>query len=369
MKHKNEEKSFHSLEGLRFIASMGIVFSHFFLYFDNYPQQYSFIVHKFYLFVDLFFVISGFVIAYVYGGKLSGTAEYAEYIKRRFARLYPLHLVTLLFYVLIAIAMVNGFVKPDNPTKYDFNALIPNLLLIHGWGVVDHLSFNYPSWSISAEFFAYLSFPLVFWVLKRQSFWGGLLLCGIILAVAFFIAEKLIGAPLTTLNHNFSFIRAIASFAVGVWLQIHLSTLSQKVSFKTTQIGLLITSVLVMGGMLIHAPDPLIVFACYGVVSFAAIADQKGLSTYASWKPISRLGDLTYSTYMLHSLVATVFMSVIFPKILGTSLVATSISVVLALIITIFISIISLRYFETPARRWINSWPLPFKNISVAKSH
>jgi peptidoglycan/LPS O-acetylase OafA/YrhL len=367
MQNKIEEKSFHSLEGMRFIASMGIVFSHFFLYLDQYPQQYSFIVHKFYLFVDLFFVISGFVITYVYGGKLSGAADYAEYMKRRFARLYPLHLITLLFYVAIAVAMTYGLVKPDNPAKYDFQALIPNLLLIHGWGVVDHLTFNYPSWSISAEFFAYLAFPLVFWLIKRQSFWTGLLLCSLILATAFFIAERLIGAPLTTLNHNFSPLRAMASFAIGVWLQIHLVTLSQKISAPFAQAGLWITSILTMLGMMLHAPDPLIVLVCYGVVSFAAIADQKGLATYASWKPISRLGDLTYSTYMLHSLVATVFMSVIFPKVLGTSLLATSFSIVLALAITIFISIISLRFFETPARRWINRWPLPFKKDLAVK--
>ncbi len=124
--------------------------------------------------VDFFFVLSGFILTHTYWQSLTKANNWTSYklfLIKRFARLYPLHLVTLaLFAGLLGLGSIIGqsFVVPERCTV---ESLLPNLLMIHSWGVTDSLSWNYPSWSISAEWFAYLFvFALfVFRIAKKNS--------------------------------------------------------------------------------------------------------------------------------------------------------------------------------------------------------
>ena len=81
-----------------------------------------------------------------------------RFLWRRIARIYPLHLATLAFYVVIALALHSGLARTDNPARYPLSDLPAQLLLLHA---VDgeRLTFNFPSWSLSAEMFCYLLFP------------------------------------------------------------------------------------------------------------------------------------------------------------------------------------------------------------------
>lgn len=110
-----------------------------------------------YLFVDFFFVLSGFVISHAYLDRLGGWPQVKEFVLRRFGRLWPLHAAMLGLLALL------GFYLPAPPTfaaPTDLGMLLPNLLLIHGLGF-PRLSWNFPSWSISTEFGVYLLFALL----------------------------------------------------------------------------------------------------------------------------------------------------------------------------------------------------------------
>src|SRR6266576_3353967 len=89
-----EGRSLPSLEGLRLIASVSIVASH-------YLQYLHLPTHGLHLAVDLFFVISGIVIAMIYQGRINDMRSYFGFVRKRLARLYPLHLATIVFYVII----------------------------------------------------------------------------------------------------------------------------------------------------------------------------------------------------------------------------------------------------------------------------
>lgn len=115
-----------------------------------------------------FFVLSGWVMA----------RNYSEWFRRitpsgavrfwalRLARLYPVHLATIAALACATLpALVAG--TPDPLRHYSLGGLALNLLLVHAWMPHPSFEWNYPSWSISAEWFAYLFFPLL-----TRLFWG-----------------------------------------------------------------------------------------------------------------------------------------------------------------------------------------------------
>jgi len=118
-----------------------------------------------YLAVDIFFILSGFVIWLNYGDRLSGRAAIADFLVRRLARIWPLHATMLGFGLAVALALLlTGRAIPDLPLP-----MLPlHLLMIQDWGFSDALQWNVPAWSISAEWAAYLLAPLVALCLSRR---------------------------------------------------------------------------------------------------------------------------------------------------------------------------------------------------------
>lgn len=125
-----------------------------------------------YLAVDGFFVLSGFILAYVYRDAFirPEPGTYARFLIARLARIYPVHLAMTLVVAALLGAMVlgTGF-QPRVAERFSMRELLLHLSLLHGWGFSRMLAWNYPSWSISAEWFAYLCFPLVHRMVLRDD--------------------------------------------------------------------------------------------------------------------------------------------------------------------------------------------------------
>lgn len=125
--------------------------------------------------VTIFFVLSGFILSYVYSSKFAQkTIGYRSFMFARFARVYPLHFVTLILYAGLVLIRIDG--DPNNTWK----TFILNLTVLHAWGFTELLSWNQPSWSISTEFFSYLLFPLFIRRLAKASLWLLLVILAII---------------------------------------------------------------------------------------------------------------------------------------------------------------------------------------------
>jgi len=125
-------------------------------------------LHHGYLAVDVFFVLSGFVISYSYATRIGSPAEFGHYLLRRFARLYPLYAVS----TLVVVGMVQGALtvgwQIHQPERFSIDHhLLIHLTMTQVWGWEQELRYILPSWSVSAEFFAYLLFP-VLWVLTSR---------------------------------------------------------------------------------------------------------------------------------------------------------------------------------------------------------
>ncbi len=148
-----------SLDGLRGIAAVGVMIFHFNYFFlpqaaltSMLPFMRPILDHA-YLGVDLFFLMSGFVMAHVYGQKLSSNwrAHWRDFATMRFARIYPLFvLTTLVMVVTHALAHI-----PLSWISFSSRSLALQPLLLQEWG---GLSWNYSSWSVSTEAAAYTFF-------------------------------------------------------------------------------------------------------------------------------------------------------------------------------------------------------------------
>lgn len=166
------------------------------------------------LLVDLFFFISGFVITRFYG-TMRGSDQYASFMWKRLARLYPLHLATALAFAAIAVAYQFNFITLRHPEQLDLSCLPANLALIHAAGTCHALSMNAVSWSISAEMMIYAVFPAL--LLLRRAGTNGALVAGLLVAaVLTAVAGPSVERPWYEWTFDYGVLRALPSFLLGM---------------------------------------------------------------------------------------------------------------------------------------------------------
>lgn len=159
---------FVQFNSLRFIGCLWIVIAHFscFLFIGKvlFSEKITQLMYCAYNALDFFFVLSGFILCHVYQdhfNKLS-TNKIINFVKKRFARIYPAYLFSLL---LVAWLVLCG-VSVDCLGDYSNFSLFLNVLILQSWGFLSDLSWNIPGWSISTEFQMYLVFPFIAYYLK-----------------------------------------------------------------------------------------------------------------------------------------------------------------------------------------------------------
>ncbi len=211
-------KQFVVLDFLRFLTALCVLLFHYELFVRKGVPLEDRIFRRFDVGVDFFFILSGFVIAHSTDGRMSGPREYLQFLVRRLARIYPLHVATLIAAAGLAVLVVSLGMKINDPGRYDPRYLLDNLLLIQAWGLDDRLSFNTVAWSISAEWFLYLTFPLSVALVSRLGPVVSLLI--VTTAVLLMNVTSLYGlmSPWADRNYNAAMIRALPSFTIGIAL-------------------------------------------------------------------------------------------------------------------------------------------------------
>jgi peptidoglycan/LPS O-acetylase OafA/YrhL len=170
----------NALTSLRFFAASTIVLQHslgLFLpadVFEGWPLEQG---------VSFFFVLSGFILVYVYPELPTWRSTFRFWIAR-FARIWPAHGFALLLIVAISgsLGIAEGQMKQ----------LFANILLLHAWTpqLKYYFSYNVPSWSVSTEAGFYLLFPLIIYNFRRTWWWkligaGGLLVAIVVACTAY----------------------------------------------------------------------------------------------------------------------------------------------------------------------------------------
>ncbi len=337
------------LDALRIIAAGAVVILHYSDYVKNQAAGRFIYEHTqhFNLFVDLFFVISGFVIASQYMDKVDSIRSVSRFLWRRLARIYPLHLATLAFYLIVAAAIHGNLANAGNSARYPLSDLPAQLLLLHAL-IGERLTFNFPSWSLSAETFCYVIFPLLALITARRRNLLLPLIAILIALNALFASATGTGPWASWINHGGVF-RAFPAFILGVACSLYRDRITQ---WRIPPVALTIAlAVFTLLGW--SVPEAMALGCIYLIAVVAINCDCAGRHTLMTRLNIARGSPFTYSCYMLHIPVATIVIT------LGGRLVSGSPHWELALLpvaiaVLTAASIISYRYFETPARNALN---------------
>jgi peptidoglycan/LPS O-acetylase OafA/YrhL len=337
------------LDALRIIAACAVVALHYSDYVKSQPIGHFVYEHAqhFNLFVDLFFVISGFVIASQYLHNVHGMRPVGRFMWRRLARIYPLHFATLVFYLVVAAAIQRGLASSDNPARYPLSDVPAQLLLLHAL-IGQRLTFNFPSWSLSAEMFCYAIFPLIVVIAARRRELLLALVAILIAANSFFAITTETGPWAGWINHGGVF-RAFPAFILGVACCLYRDRIARwRIHPGTLTVAL--TGFTLLGWSI---PETAGLGCIYIIAVLAIHCDCAGRQTLMTRLGIARWSPLTYSCYMLHIPVATVvitFGARLIPGIPGHHLALLPV----AILILAAASVISYRYFETPSRDALN---------------
>ena len=296
-KPMQDAQHIRQLTGLRFFAAFWVVLFHYWPKLAG-PAAPAF-VEKGYLGVELFFILSGFILCHVYRTSVEdGRFRYGGFLWNRLARIYPLHLATLAGMGVLALGAAAAGMAVDG-NILSWSSLPANLLLLHAWGFADTAAWNHPSWSISAEWFAYLTFPAFAWGairMKRRP------VLAVALAAAFVVMlyaafQRLSGFPLTQATIAWGALRIVPCFAYGCAL--HAFWRAKPAHNQLAALASVAVSAAATGAAAAFgAPDALIVVGLGIVILSLARLAQCGSKLLAA-PPFVYLGEISYSVYMV----------------------------------------------------------------------
>lgn len=347
-----------NLTGIRAFAAIWVVLYHFQTteVISNFDM--GGIIARGYLGVDVFFVLSGFILALNYGNApTSGSFFTRDFIVRRFARIYPLHAV---MFAASAVAFSAGTAAGHSFVAEAHNnwwTALANIFNVHAWGVTGGLNWNGPSWSVSAEWFAYLLlFPLLVRVLTTRSIRFGV---GVTTTLwGFLIAYAAIrhGGELDAVTSD-GIARIIPEFTAGFVVCRICTTknIHADVARSARRVDLLVAASLV--GLALISVGPLAgwVFVLPVVACLIGALYQGGRLTDRLFgsRPAVWLGELSFAIYMVHVLVQISFNVVLGKMTLAPSLAVAAAVLALEIAVTLFVAIVAHRVVEVPARRRI----------------
>jgi len=290
-----------SLTGVRGVAAWWIVMYHVhdIIPVSGWERVHAFI-DKGYLAVDLFFVLSGFIISMNYLAEFDTFSwrAYMRFLALRLGRIYPLHLFMMLVFLANPLAIVMMSHAQQTGERYNAVYFGLSLLLIQNWGFSNALAWNVPAWSISTEWFAYLIFPcLVMWERRAKT----KLRAGAGIIASLLILTWLSRVAGDDIPTN-GLLRCTLEFFAGGSIYLlwrHRSADQRYVPQIATGAGAILL------GTVLTLPVP-----AYPVATLAwcvliyGIADQTTfLSRILSIRLVYIIGEYSYSTYLVHYLV------------------------------------------------------------------
>ncbi len=298
---------YSSLESLRGVAAIMVALFHSgFVTGDKYP-----VIAQGPIFVDFFFVLSGFVMAFAYQDKITEGLSFRSFVFLRVGRVYPLHLFMLLVWVPYIGAKYYAYHKmglgPSDPAN-DNNLITfsSNLLLLHSLGFHDDQNWNTVSWSISVEFYTYLIFFIVI-SLFRKAYRPvySLLIVLLSYGALFMLTEN---SLLRTFDYGI--LRCVGGFFLGMLVfDLHQQNRFKAGAFlwSIIEITLVLLTALVVSQTDGSKTAQLISFVAFATTVFVFAAQSEGVvSRFLNTSLLRFLGKLSYSIYMVHMIVFTV---------------------------------------------------------------
>ncbi|WAC49632.1 acyltransferase [Asticcacaulis sp. SL142] len=345
--HPEIKSEIKALTGLRGIAAIYVVLYHMTGHYRFPDAIRPFIKHG-YISVDLFFILSGFVMALTYGKLFMDGFKWPDY-KRflwvRLARVYPLYLLmTVITAILIVTVLGKTYFREDL-----VRAILPNLTMTQAWGLAN--SIVRPTWSISTEWMAYLLFPPFVWAAlrapKRVAMAGAVISLSVLALIAFgpsFLAKTELLRRTGPLDIASSYapgtmLRCLASFFIGLVAY----RLRDFVSAKWVT-----PTVVAILALLLWRFSDIALIAAFMVLIMALSHDKGPVARAINVNWVHGLGLLSYAIYLIHDAVLYLMFKAA-PPLPGPK----ELWLIISMAVIIGLSALAHYGFEVPSRRYI----------------
>ncbi|GLK67459.1 acyltransferase family protein [Hansschlegelia plantiphila] len=256
--------------------------------------------------VDFFFVLSGFVMAHVYGRSWAeGRYSHAGFLVRRFARIWPLHMACLLLVAAIVLGGAKAGLAPQwEPT---WSSFLAHAAMLHATGLSPEKAWNQPSWSVSAEWTAYLAFPLYLMLANLfRSPIAKLAAAAGLLAALWLCLKALFGLDFFTLT-TFGALRIIPLFFAGIVLRQIMGLGYGRALDVSALNRLLLAAVAALYlGMAFQAPFAAMWVLLLALLYLLALRSQRDAGDVMRSAPMVWSGAISYALYLVHGPVLMV---------------------------------------------------------------
>lgn len=308
--------------------------------------------------VMLFWMISGLVMVLVYGSASSNRSGHT-YLINRVSRLYPLHFLTLLLVAALQAFSLWQFGGPQIYENNDLSHFIAQVFFVSGIVYDGGLSFNGPIWSVSVEVFAYAAFFLYIRLTP--------------VSLRSLAAMTILSAALFVVTGHITMLCTTYFFAGGVVYALRSHVLQRP--------GLL-NALLVLSGAAFVAqclalpfthqklPLTLVLIPLFGSALFVAAGVDRG-AVRQTFAPLGWIGDITYSSYLLHTPIQITFLICVAFGLVELSVVMTPLFAASYLLAVLLLSRASYIWVERPVQAWtrktLKGWPSPTPRVGSAR--
>ena len=291
---------FEVLDSLRGVCAILVVFFHMNIL-GAFTELYFFRNSS--IFVEFFFVLSGFVLAHSYLNK--SKIDTKKYLISRFFRIVPMHWFMLMIFILMHVTLLilskilhlNFPIEPFTG-KNAYSEIIPNLILMQAWlPSFNALSFNGPAWSISVEFYLYMIFFVGLVIFRKNIFVFSFIL------MTFGILGLIFNYELTT---HWAY-RGLSCFFAGVISYMIYQKV--KIRSKFLEVALVLAVVLFVIYLKKISYDSVIAPFLFSFVVYVFAHEGGVVSKLLKVKFFRKMGELSFSIYIVHYFIITVLLS------------------------------------------------------------
>jgi peptidoglycan/LPS O-acetylase OafA/YrhL len=343
------------LTGLRGLAAWWVVLYHIYQHLQPLvPDFISCIIIKGYLAVDYFFILSGFIISYTYLDKIISLPS--GYIKqfyiKRLARIYPLHWTVLILYITIPLAYLITHRSLPGGDLFSIKNFLYSFFLIHNWGFQTELTWNIPSWSISTEIASYIVFPFLAYFLYRLKSDKFIFMTALLFAAIIAFSFRLLNADSLGADiEKIGLIRCILEFSLGICIYL-LYRSKRVISRAVASILMLVGVLLLFAAIYLGIRDYFIIPAASFLFIYGSLFSYRALIYIFSNRFVIYIGEISYSTYLIHYLIKEWF-----KMLFLTSSEQGSLLWICGYLIAVLVaSIVLYKIIECPSRNWIGSF-------------
>ncbi len=352
------------LDGLRGLFALMVALFHFPSDgdFSNISLLSNFMIRQGDLFVDFFFVLSGFVISLNYSHRINNKSDFSQYLKARFLRLYPLLFYTVLVYLGFELVF-NLFLPHLLANPEPVNALLlqtlNSLLFLNSTPIIDMPGMNFPSWSISSEMISYIIFGLAILYFNHSKKYA----IGFILIVS---AAFLIYLNSYMETMKWGFVRGLVCFMAGFYtFKLYIKnkdiTLNKYLEYLVAILLVLIFYIRYYYVTNVELYSLFVIPLFFGISIFVFALSSGAIVRLMGNKVFQFLGKISYSLYLNHAIMMVIFTKLIFGflKVPVTEL-AVSLTIIAYLFFIIVYSYFTYTFIEVKGKKFLQNF-YPFK--------